>query len=211
MCKGSPILQDNKMTIFKRLFNDLFAQTDVVADDESEILIDERIKPTASFIEDYHKWLEDGLHIGLLDHLKEQYALRISNPDAQLNFHLHDSNGSSGFYFAEESPWQREDYHRIVHYFNQILIEEGYRQNNSRRKAETIDGKLTQIDRFYFKLPLSSRKEVPYPQSWGNIIIEHKLLEEQTLFVKVMANTYNDRSYQDAKDFNSLIHRILSY
>jgi len=199
------------MTLFKRLFDELFGQSEQESAEDAEILVDEPIKPTMAFLEGYHQWLAEKYHIGLLDHLKEQYAIRLSNPNAEIKFHLHDSDGSSGFYFSEESPWSKEDYHFIVHYFKQLLLSEGYRLNKSRRKAEMKNEKLSHFESFYFKLPLSSRKEVPYPQSWGNISLEHKLLDERTLFVKLMANTYNDRSYQPAKDFGSLMERLLAY
>ena len=73
------------------------------------------------------------------------------------------------------------------------------------------DGQLSQLDRFYFKLPLSSRIEVPYKQSWGNLTLEHKLIDEKTIFVKLMANTYSDRNFEDARDFGSLVERLFAY
>lgn len=199
------------MTLFKRLFGDLFTTEAEMDQKEKEVLVDEQIKPSMTFLEGYHQWLAEEYHIGLLDHLREQHAIRSSNPNAEVFFHLHDSDGSSGFYFSEESPWTREDYQFITHYFKEIILAEGYRLNNSRRKAIIEDGKLSQIDRFYFKLPLSSRIEVPYQQSWGNISLEHKLLDEKTLYVKLMANTYSDRAYQPAREFDSLMERLLSH
>jgi hypothetical protein len=199
------------MTLFKRLFGDLFTAETATEHKETEVLIDEQIRPSLTFLEEYQQWLAEKYHIGILDHLNEQYAIRSSNPNAEVLFHLHASDGSSGFYFSQELPWTREDYQFITHYFKEIILGEGYRLNNSRRRAVMEDGKLIQLDSFYFKLPLSSRIEVPYQQSWGNISLEHKLLDERTLYVKLMANTYNDRNFEPARDFESLMKRLFSY
>jgi len=198
------------MTLFKRLFNELFDSESAVKEQEKEILVDEPIRPTMNFFEDYRQWKSESYHIGLLDHLKELYAIRQSNPQAEVLFHLHDSDGCKGFYFSQESPWTKQDYQFITHYFKEIILAEGYRLQNSRRLAVSEDEELQQTDRYYFKLPLRSRKEVPYPQSWGNLNLEHKSIDEKTIYVKLMANTYHDRNFQAPKDFDSLINRLFS-
>ena len=111
------------MTLFKRLFGEMFTQEEAVSQKEKEVLLDESIKPTMTFLENYRQWLDEKYQIGLLDHLNEQYAIRSSNPNAEVLFHLHDSDGCSGFYFSEESPWTREDYQFITHYFKEVIFE----------------------------------------------------------------------------------------
>lgn len=199
-----------KMTLLKRLFGELFTKTEDKENDEDSLLLKESIEHTEFFLREYEQWRAAELHIGLLDHLWEQKIIRDSNPNAELNFHQYASQASNGFYFLGEEPWSNKDYSFIIEYFSSILLSEGYRLNNSSREVRESKGVLNTLERYYFKLPLSSRLEKPYEQSWGNIVIHQKLTDERTTFVKVMANIYSDRNYQAPKAFDTLVEKLLT-
>lgn len=198
------------MTLLKRLFGELFDRKSVNPEVEEEILQEETIKPTAFFLEEYQQWMKAGMHVGLLDYLSEQRAIKRSNPEAENYFFHFDSDASNGFYFHGEDPWSNKDYAFIIQKFSDSLLENGYRLNRTKRLVKQKGETLITIEQFYFKLPLSSRLETPYAQAWGNIEIEHRLVDERTNYVKLMAHTYSDRNYQDARDFEDLVDLLFT-
>lgn len=198
------------MTLLKRLFGELFNSEQLNEEEEEELILQERIEPTDFFLREYEEWLKADLHRGLLEHLRDQQAQRRADPTADLTFFEHRADSSSGFYFIGEDPWSNKDYAFIIHYFGQLIEEEGYRLNNTKREVKQKDGRLNTEERYYYKLPLSSRKQQPYEQAWGNLLIEQKIRDERTQYVKVMAHSYSDRSYQPAREFESLEKKLLT-
>jgi hypothetical protein len=49
----------------------------------------------------------------------------------------------------------------------------------------------------------------PIKQLYGNIMLERVLLNNQPQYLKIQANIYNDRYYQNALPFNDLLSFIL--
>lgn len=198
------------MTLLKRLFGDLFGQSSETEMKE-ETLLKEKIVLTQFFLEEYRQWLQADMHFGLIDHLKAQREILENRPDADPNYFQFRSAASNGFYFHGEEPWSNKDYSFLVQYFTEKLIELGYRLNNSSREVVQQQDKLLSSESFYFKLPLASRNKKPIPQYWGNILLEHKLVDERTNYVKLMAHIYSDRNYETAYDFIDLENELVSY
>ena len=195
------------MSLLKRLVEGLFIQPS--KEEENEV-IKEEFAPSQFFLMEYEQWKEAGLHQDLLRQLKENYAFKKSNPDADLPFFIHESKESNGFYFLAEEEWSNKEYSFIVHYIKELLTANGYVCKNSVRSLKEEKDKSIHIESFYFKLPAKSRLISPYPQLWGNISIEHKLIDEQSHYVKLMATTYNDSSYDEAEPFDDLVDLIFA-
>ncbi len=176
---------------------------------EDEQLVRETIVPTQFFLEEYEQWAQAGLHNDLLVFVREQRAIRQADDNADCNYFTFRSEASNGFYFIGEEDWSNKDHSFLVHHFSKLLLAEGYVLNNARRDLSQKDGKLICNEDFYFKLPLSSRMQSPIPQLWGNVHIEHKIIDDRSNYIKIMANVYSDRGYEKARDFIGLEEILL--
>lgn len=194
------------MTYLKKLLQQLIPKQDSQPNEE-EVLIREPIKHNQVFKADYQEWKANNMHKGLLAHLRENALIKSANPQAEVNYFAYRDAQSNGFYFHSESPWNQVDYKFFVMHLIDLLQSEGYVLKHSRREVKETE-KLKTTEQFYLKPSLKYRKDKPYQQLFGNIIIEHRLVEEQTNLVKLMAQVYQGRVYQDPKEFEHLMEII---
>lgn len=199
------------MSILNRLIKNLFPENTPSSNGEKEVLLRETINPNQLFLKEYEKWIDGGMHHGLLTHLQESRLVDESDSSAEVNYFRHADPYSNGFYFHGEAPWTTKDYSFFVHYSIQRLKMIGYYLNNSRREVVEEDNQLKTVERFYLKPGLKYRRELPYEQLFGNILIEHRLFEEKTNLVKIMANVYSDRNFKKPYDFEDLLNRLLVF
>ena len=195
------------MSIVNRLLKELFPEKEDNAKISREVLVSEEIKRDQFFNKDYHAWVESGSHLGLLNQLNELRLRREEDPNAEdVHFFIHTEQASNGFYFHGEEPWITKDYTFVVHYFIELIKNEEYYLNHTKREVIEEGEALKTIERFYLKPSLKFRRNKPYGQLYGNILIEHRQIEEGTTLIKLIAYTYNDRSYTEPYDFNGLIN-----
>lgn len=195
------------MTYLKKLIQQLIPTQEVKSKTEEEVLLREPIKHSSVFLEDYQKWKAAEMHKGLLAHLFENAIVKEMNPEADVNYFAYRDEQSNGFYFHSESPWNQSDYAFFVEHLIELLKNQGYVLKHSRR--EVVEGEqLKTTEQFYLKPALKHRLEKPYQQLFGNIIIEHRLIDNQTNLVKLMAQLYQGRAYQKPDSFEKLMDLI---
>jgi hypothetical protein len=198
------------MSLIDRLLKDLFPDR-AIANETSpikEVLVKEMIKRNKVFLDGYQAWKGDEMHLGILAHLKEASMLKFSNPEAEVNFFHYRDAQSNGFYFHGEDPWTADDYSYLIQHFIDLLKREEYYLNNAKREVVEEERKLKTVEHFYLKPKLKFRKEMPYEQLYGNVEIEHRLVEGKTNLVKVMVNVYNDRNFKEPADFETLLPKF---
>lgn len=196
------------MTFINRLLKGLFPEKADSTQGLKALLISEMIQRNQIFLNDYHQWIKGEMHVGLLNHLQESRLLADNRVDSQVNFFTHTEAASNGIYFHGERPWNSRDYEFLVHYFIEKLIDLDYYSNNTKREVIEENEQLKIVERFYLKPALKFRKEWPYNQLFGNVLIEHRQLEDETVLVKLMATTYNDRNFKKSFDFEDLLTHL---
>lgn len=191
------------MTLLNRLFGQLFNQNTPNLS-EDELILKEALVQTDFFLAEYEQWKMAGLQEGMIAHIADEKQRKEVDPDSDSTFFHFRSAASNGFYFLGEEPWSNKDYAFLAHYFSSLLLNLGYALNHSSREVKQKEEQLITLERFYFKLPLKSRLKTPFPQLWGNLILEHQLVDDRTNYIKFMAHIYNDRSYEKALPFEEL-------
>lgn len=169
-------------------------------------LLTESINPKDLFCENYHKWLKHGIHTSMFDHYLEEYKKHLQKDKA--NFFTYRSKNSNGFYFRKEPYWDKTDYGFLTQLIIEKMKAQDYVLKNSHREIVEEGGLLKCIEQFYLKPSLKYRREKPFEQFFGNIEIQHRMVNEETALLKVMANSYQDSAYKRAYDFEDLIHYI---
>lgn len=196
------------MSFFNKLFQDLLGSKEVVSFEEKGVLIQEQIEHNRTFIENYDRWVRAEMQIGILSHLKQNWESRSQNNSSEVNFYLHQSNLSNGFYTRGEDPWDTTDYSFLIHFIKEKLLTKGYVVKNKNREVIEEGGLLKTIEFFYLKPSLKYRREMPFDQFFGNIEIQHRIVDGDTKIFKLLANVYSDRSYKKPYDFDDLMNFI---
>ncbi|MBL4708858.1 MAG: hypothetical protein JKY48_10520 [Flavobacteriales bacterium] len=196
------------MGFFDRLFKGVVVEGKSGEQELKELLLRESIVSSKIFLADFEKWIDQKMHIGLLTHLKENYEAKKINSIAQVNHFVHESPNSNGFYFRAESPWDAQDYSFLIQLFIVKLKKQSYVLKNTLREVFEENEELTTKEEFYLKPSLKYRKEIPYQQLFGNVSIEHQLKGLNTVLVKIIVNTYSDRNYKAAYDFEDFINEL---
>ena len=198
------------MGFFNQLLQSILPNSESSEKGQKEVLVKEQIKRNQIFLNEYQSWIAEEMHHGLLAYLQENYSTRKNDKNANVNFYTLDKTNAKGFYFRAEIPWNTKDYQFLIHYFTLKLIDLEYLINNSSKEAIEDNGVLTIEEFFYLKPRLKFKRQLPFIQLFGNIIVEHKVKNEQTDLVKVIVNTYTDRSFKKAYDFEDFMALIFS-
>jgi hypothetical protein len=196
------------MAFFDSLFSELFPKKKE-SSPLAQYLLKETIKRTKFFMLEYEQWVLAKMHHGLQNHLNEMRMIRISNPAADVNYFVHESKLSNGFYFYLEEPWSGKDYSFFVQYIIEKLKEEGYYINNSLREAKEQGDELLTIEEFYLKPSLRFRRELPYEQLFGNVHLELKSKNDEVQMIKVVVNSYSDRNFKEAVSYDKFLDLFL--
>ena len=196
------------MSFFKGLFKDLFSSEEFSAESDHSDLLSENIVYSDLYWADFEKWKERGILESMLSHLHDTWLLKQKGNDSKLNFYLHESSLSNGFYVKAEDPWDDQDYSFLIQYWIQTLKSKGYVLKRAQREHCEEGGLLKGLEEFYLKPSLKFRRQLPYEQFFGNIHIQHRSVNGKSKLVKLLANSYSDRNYKLAYDFEDLIHFI---
>ena len=196
------------MNLFNRLFSQLDSSQDNKKAIESEVLLREPIKPTEVFLKEYQEWIYNEMHHGLLSDLNEKRIRRKDESSADLNYFEVQNTTYSGFYFYGESSWSSTDYTYLIHYFLERIKSLDYFLANSVREVVEEPKELKTTEQFYLKPALKFRKAVPYNQLYGNLELEHKIVDDETKMVKLMCSVYNDQNYNSAISFDELLNKL---
>lgn len=200
------------MSIINRLLKELFPEKKAgKKSDKKELLRRESIQRNQIFLADYQSWLQADMHKGLLKHLHDlRKEVKSGASENEMRFFLHSEPASKGFYFNGETPWTSRDYDFFIHYLLEIIKDLGYALKNTKREVVEENGRLKTFERFYLKPSLKFRKEAPYQQLYGNVLVEHLQEENQTVLVKLMTYTYDDRNFQAPFDFEIFMDQLLT-
>lgn len=196
------------MIFFNKLFRDLFGGNDKPAFGDQGTLIKERIKHNQTFLNNYKDWLNKKVHIDLMQNIYLMWAQKIKDEQIDVNLFLHKSNLSNGFYIRREEQWNTDDYCFFIYFIIEKLQVKEYVLNNTSREVIEEGGLLKTIELFYLKPSLKHRKQAPFEQFFGSLEIQHRMVNGETTVVKLLANTYSDRRYKKAYDFEDLMNYI---
>lgn len=196
------------MSFFNKFFQELTGSKEESSFEEKGVLLNEEINHNQTFLSNYDDWISSGMHLGILEHIKEMWQIRSSNRSSDVNLFLHESNLSNGFYTRGEEPWDTDDYSFLIHYIKNKLQTKGYVIKNKNREVVEEGGLLKTIELFYLKPSLKYRREMPFDQFFGNIEIQHRMVDGDTKILKLVANVYSERSYKNPYDFEDLMNFI---
>jgi hypothetical protein len=184
------------MAFYEHLIHSLFPK-------DKEISIHEVLKRSQSFSTAYDQWKSSGKCSTERNAILRSYHYKISRLNAPLDIEVYHSPYANGLVIYPQKDKEPVAFEFMMEYIRETLEKKGYRLVHADRKMMEKGRKVTSLEKYYLKPPLSA--ETPIDQKFGNVILELSFLNHSPIKFKMMANIYSDRLYTEPNPFEDLI------
>lgn len=187
------------MSFFDQVFQSLFSKKEA----SNKVLVHEVISRSNAYKASFDEWKGSESCSQLLNDIRTSYYLKSKGIQGQPDVHLLNSPYSNGFAISfSQEKMNAKQFQYLFDWLAKMVEDLGYRQANKDVKILN-KGKFIETKEKYYLKPLQGN-EIPINQRFGNILIEHILIDDQPSYLKLVANSYNDRSYSKAESFEAL-------
>ena len=193
------------MTYIQNLIDKLFPQK--LGD--NKVVLNDVIQRSENFTKKYQQWVNDSSEKMLSEIEKSYQEKLLKQENSGVDVHLLHSKYSNGIAISyNEKYFTNEEFAYLFDLLADKLKElEKYRKVNSdymiREKKTFIETK----EKHYLKPVIPKGAEVA-DQQFGNILIEHILIDDKPNYIKLMANVYSDSLYSEPKEFETLLSYV---
>jgi hypothetical protein len=187
------------MAFYERLIERLFPKNE-------EISIHEVLKRSNQFNRSFDKWKssdEAGKELGMI---RDSYYDKVLNKITAIDLEVYHSPYANGIILYPQYEQGKISLTFIMEFIREKLELDNYRLVHADRKIKEQGKMVTALEKYYLKPPLSA--EIPIDQKFGNVILELSYENNSPWKLKMMANVYSDRLYNQPKPFDDLISLI---
>ncbi len=191
-----------------KLINNLFKESS-----GSGIILHEVISRSEKYNQAYEQWENSERQQFQVKEIHKAYSLKLLDVEnSNLPIHILETSGSNGFAIGYNSKtFQPLQFQYMFDFIAQRTHEIGYKYMNSDATiVEKVNGKMELREKHYLK-PRIKDLETPRAQLFGNILIEHVMINDVPNYISVQANTYHGRSYAPAQQFTVLFDALFSH
>lgn len=193
------------MTYFQNLIDKLFPQK--LGD--NKVVLNDVIQRSENFTQKYQQWVDDSSDRVFSEIEKSYQEKLLQQENSDVDVHLLHSKYSNGIAISfNKKHFTVEEFAFLFDLLADKLSQlEEYRKVNSdyliREKKTFIETK----EKHYLKPIIPKDAEVA-DQQFGNILIEHILIDDKPNYIKLMANVYSDSLYSEPKEFEKLLSYV---
>ncbi len=167
------------------------------------------LKRGEHFQKQYEDWKSIGRSDKVVDQIRTSILLKGKGLDQEPRVTVLDSSSSKGFFVENDDSFEEHELSFLLDYFSERILEEfNYKVGNADFRMSEKDFGVLITERRYLKP--KTNFESPIDQGFGNILIEHQLINNQSKSFKLQVNIYNDRNYLEPKDFQILQRYLLN-
>lgn len=192
------------MSYFDKLVSKLFSKKP-----RGVAAVHEVLKRSTVDQEAYEAWKGSGAQDVLLQEIAKAYYYKKTNISSDLDVHLFNTDYANGFAITYHPKISPKHFQHLSEYFRDKVLEMGYRLVNADRRIIDRDHYVETIEKYYLKPPMSaadlSKEVIQVNQLFGNIAIDHVLIDGRPSYLKVMASIYSDRQFQEAQSYDDFI------
>lgn len=193
------------MTFFDQIFEKLFT-----GKPKNELISFERLDRSSDYLAQYQHWVQSDRPMEFLARVADSYHLKqndqVGNPDV----HLFTSSQSNGFAISYNDRLNQNEFQFFFDWLAERVAAMDYKKSNSDSTVSIKNDRLEQVEKHYMK-PIQTGDGPPYDQFFGNILIEYILIDDRPSYLKFVANTYSDRSYNKAISFDELVRFLFTF
>lgn len=191
------------MSYFDSIYNKVFGTKSA-----TPIIVNEVIKRSQRFLNNFHAWKSSEVSHELLNEVWQSYFWKKKGIDKNPQVYILESNYSNGISINYESKYDRKSFHFLFDYLADQVKKLDYRLVMSRLTIEE-KGQIVETKELHYLKPKRSFVE-PIDQKYGNVQIEYKMVDDHPDSIRVIANGYPDRNYQEVKNFDELAKHIFN-
>jgi len=197
------------MTDIWQYFQNLFQK--VEQSSKNQPILHDKIIRSAEELAAYEKWKGLMVKKQLMDWLETEYAnfLKDGQPIDKSIMFL-DTVSSKGFAIRfSELRYNAMQANQLFDYLKERILTLNYKAYGADIKTYTKGENIESTAKYYLKPSLKNMLSgPPFNQEFGNISIELICQNDLPTLLKFSATVYNDRSYQPAKHFGTLMRHL---
>lgn len=193
------------MNYFDHIYARLFGR----GRSSTTIMVNEILKRSQNFLNRFNAWKTSDRCDEFLNELWQSYFWRRKGIEKNPPMVLLESSRSNGFaisYIPEFGG--KSDFQFLFDYLADQVKKLGYRLVLSRHTMKETGDRVEAKEMYYLK-PKRGFVE-PLDQKFGNVQIEYIEYDNQPTRIKFIANSYSDRKYSEAEDFESLAQHVFT-
>lgn len=175
---------------------------------KSPVLIHEVIKRSQSFLNRFQSWKTSELSNEFLNEVWQSYFWKKKGIDKNPQVYILESQYSNGFSISYESEYDKIGFHFLFDYIAEQVKKLDYKLTTSRLTIKEKGDNVEKVELHYLK-PKRNFVE-PIDQCFGNVQIEYTEINNQPEKIRLIANSYPDRKYKEAKNFEELAQHIFN-
>lgn len=189
------------MSFFDQVYQKLFPEREA----KNEVILYEPIKRGDQYLDDFIHWKNSYKRTDTVRRVAESYRLKSGGLVGEPDVHLLNSSLSNGFAVSFHDQIGERDFQYLFDWMAEKVEGLGYKRANSDIQVTDKNTYVEACEKHYLK-PIQSKAgdEKRFDQAFGNILIEHIIIDGKPTYIKLIANTYNDRMYKKAVDFDIL-------
>ncbi|MEO9483824.1 MAG: hypothetical protein ABJG47_10280 [Ekhidna sp.] len=193
------------MSYFDYIYSKLFGKPGTTS---TKVLVNEIIKRSQSFLDRFQAWKKSDLCSDFLNDLWQSYFWRKRGVDKDPQISLLESTYSNGFAISYETKYGKMNFRYLFDLLADQVKLLDYRLVMSRHTMQE-KGDVVEVKEMHYLKPKRGIVE-PIDQKYGNVQIEYIEENDQPTRIKLIANSYPDRKYKQAEDFENLAEYIFS-
>ncbi|MFT4834933.1 MAG: hypothetical protein ACI83W_001956 [Marinoscillum sp.] len=193
------------MTFFDEIFDKLF-----ISKPKNEVLSSEILKRPEEYQSQYQHWVQSDKPMAFLERVANSYQLKQNDQIGDPDVHLFSSSQSNGFAISYNDGLNQQEFQFFFDWLAERVAAMGYKKANSDCTVSIKNDRLEKLEKHYMK-PIQSGDGPPFDQFFGNILIEYILIDDRPSYLKFVANTYSDRSYKEAINFDELVRFLFTF
>ncbi len=193
------------MSYFDYIYNRLFGKSGT---SPTKVLVNEIIERSQSFVERFQAWKSSDVCADFLNDLWQSYFWQKKGVDKDPQILLLESTYSNGFAINYEAKYGKTSFLYLFDYLKDQVKMLDYRLVMSRHTMQE-KGDVVEMKEMHYLKPKRGFVE-PIDQKYGNVQIEYIEENDEPTRIKLIANSYPDRKYKRAEDFESLAEHIFT-
>lgn len=195
------------MSFIDNLFEKLFGGKKSDNSGSSNPYIHEMLVRKESEIAEYEEWKISPEKNAILNFIYRQYELSKSGDEDQSMIRVLIAEPSYGFMLRYASNVDARQFQFLLDFFKEKLQKTGYQVYASDRKVFDRGKFVETVERHHLKAKknLKDYGKKPIDQLYGNVTTELFMIDDQPSYIKFMCNSYSDRAFNPAKDFDELM------
>ncbi len=173
-----------------------------------QILNQELIIRSAQFQQVYQEWTKSSQCTEMLQFFFRQYELSKYTPNRESLVSLYETPKASGAQFGYHNLCDPMDFEFLFDFMKERTIQLKYKSYVSDRIIYESAKYIETVQKHYLKPDYTLNTGTKAHQLYGNILIEHVLVDEQPNCIKILATRYSDSKYHDPLPFEQFLERI---